>query len=388
MLFGTPFSAGFGDPNLMLKYSYFDPRRLAQGKLFLIFSPRDTYGDCWFGVYIAGIFVGNFYCAEGEECKISIPPPAFLTTVSFQVIRIGYMADPGYVIQNVTRQMESSESPVVTWRWTWIPQFVEIEGDSSQISNLTLQNVLVKTTTQVVGYKYFRTLAVDLSIDFTAMTVTVTVSNRGVLLAQGTVPYGTTSVPLSTVVPNVDEGIPPVSGSVTIPATPTAFANATAYYRWPSAMNIYRTTTKPGYGIVTAGSWAGGSVTLTVGTGHGFNTSDSVVVSGVSPSGYNGSYTVGPINATQITYARANPGAFVSGGLAYKPPSAPVATVNFEGIDSTVWTEPTALAAGTYYYQIAEVSDTQIVGAPCSPQTEIVNGPPASIADLHFVQEI
>jgi hypothetical protein len=67
---------------------------------------------------------------------------------------------------------------------------------------------------------------------------------------------------------------------------------------------------------VTGASWAGGTATLTIATGHGFTTGETVQVSGVNPAGYNGTYVLTGTAATTISYAVAvNPGAYVSGGL-------------------------------------------------------------------------
>lgn len=67
---------------------------------------------------------------------------------------------------------------------------------------------------------------------------------------------------------------------------------------------------------ITAATWATGVVTFTS-TAHGYVNGDIVVVSGVSPAGYNRHGVVSGVAANTFNLAiAANPGAYVSGGLA------------------------------------------------------------------------
>lgn len=56
-------------------------------------------------------------------------------------------------------------------------------------------------------------------------------------------------------------------------------------------------------------SWAGGTATVTFASAHGFADGDSVIIAGVTPSGYNGTYTItttGPTSTT-FTYTVSDP---------------------------------------------------------------------------------
>lgn len=53
-------------------------------------------------------------------------------------------------------------------------------------------------------------------------------------------------------------------------------------------------------------------------TGHTFVNGDVVSIRGMSPSGYNGDYTIGGCVSNQFTVTKSNPGAFVSGGTVVK----------------------------------------------------------------------
>ncbi len=70
---------------------------------------------------------------------------------------------------------------------------------------------------------------------------------------------------------------------------------------------------------VTAGSWAADIATLTIGP-HDATVDDEIVVAGVTPSGYDGTYRVTGIAATTVSYALTpNPGAWSSGGTVQTP---------------------------------------------------------------------
>ena len=70
---------------------------------------------------------------------------------------------------------------------------------------------------------------------------------------------------------------------------------------------------------VTAGSWAGGTATLTIGT-HSAVVGDTIVIEDVDPAGYNGTYIVTGIAATTVSYALAvDPGAWSSDGTVDTP---------------------------------------------------------------------
>jgi hypothetical protein len=70
---------------------------------------------------------------------------------------------------------------------------------------------------------------------------------------------------------------------------------------------------------VTAGSYAGGLATLTIGA-HSFLAGDAMRVTGVSPSAYDGDVLIYSVTGTTVSYGLlANPGAYTSGGTAYSP---------------------------------------------------------------------
>jgi hypothetical protein len=80
---------------------------------------------------------------------------------------------------------------------------------------------------------------------------------------------------------------------------------------------------------ITAASWSGSTVTITA--NNNFQVGNTVDVQGISPTGYNGQFTIVTASATQFTYALAsNPGsATVTGAIATSVNT--VNSVAFEG---------------------------------------------------------
>jgi len=66
---------------------------------------------------------------------------------------------------------------------------------------------------------------------------------------------------------------------------------------------------------VSAASWSGNVAVITTSAAHGQSTAQQVVISGITPSSYNGTYRISVIDATHFAYSLAsNPGTYVSGG--------------------------------------------------------------------------
>lgn len=88
-----------------------------------------------------------------------------------------------------------------------------------------------------------------------------------------------------------------------------------------------------GANTITAGSWSGGIVSLTTNSAHGISPGGVFTVSGIAPTGYNGTFvaTAGT-TGTNINFALAvTPGAYVSGGtLAAGGGALPCKILKFE----------------------------------------------------------
>jgi len=128
--------------------------------------------------------------------------------------------------------------------------------------------------------------------------------------------------------------------TITVPGT---YAGSGTYYSGdnitvsgfiPTGYNGTYTATAGGSGTVSYAlvanptisvsnaTWSLGTATLTHSGGTAFNSSvgQTITVSGVSPTGYNGSYVVTAASSGSISYAKTpNPGAYVSGGYIVQP---------------------------------------------------------------------
>ena len=102
-----------------------------------------------------------------------------------------------------------------------------------------------------------------------------------------------------------------------------------------------QTTTASTSIAVTAGSWSSGVATLAFSSSFPFQPGSTVVISGVTPSGYNGTYELISSGSGVLTYATAsNPGAYVSGGTITSSLGIPVSFSTTAG-SSTVLIDDT-----------------------------------------------
>lgn len=99
---------------------------------------------------------------------------------------------------------------------------------------------------------------------------------------------------------------------------------------------------------VTGASWSAGVATLTFSTSFPFQPGATVVVSGVSPSGYNGTYVLTSGGSGSVSYAKASdPGSYVSGGTIVSAQGTPVSFSTTAG-NSTVLVDDTGSALDAF----------------------------------------
>jgi hypothetical protein len=120
---------------------------------------------------------------------------------------------------------------------------------------------------------------------------------------------------------------PDVTASGTLDATCSGSLNACDgvghySYQIPAQICYNNTQVDPAYQqtfTVSAASWSSGTATLTIGT-NSLATPQTITVSGISPSGYNGIYQITSSNSTSVSYALpTNPGIYSSGGTVTWP---------------------------------------------------------------------
>ncbi len=123
----------------------------------------------------------------------------------------------------------------------------------------------------------------------------------------GTIGHGITNIdPFNTRLTIAGNSNPNCNGQWYVTAAPTNLTLNVVYAAFTFAAKVPYP--------VTAGSWSGGTATLTIG-GNSLAVSGTITVSGVNPSAYNGTYTVTAQSSTTVSYAIAsNPGTWVSGG--------------------------------------------------------------------------
>lgn len=103
------------------------------------------------------------------------------------------------------------------------------------------------------------------------------------------------------------------------PFTVASATSTTALTVTSATSNDGLLTLNPGASTIATGtSWASNVITFTTSAAHNYSQYEYVVVAGVTPSGYNGTYqiTTVPSSTTFTVTQNSNPGAWVSGGTA------------------------------------------------------------------------
>lgn len=120
---------------------------------------------------------------------------------------------------------------------------------------------------------------------------------------------------------------------------------------------------------VNSASWSGDIVTVATAAAHNLRSDQYVTISGILPAGYNGMYRITVIDATRFSFRRANPGAYVSGGLvALAGITGTIMAGTTTNIASTSWstsgtvTVTTAAAHGLSIGQTVYINDVTPAG--------------------------
>ena len=138
----------------------------------------------------------------------------------------------------------------------------------------------------------------------------------------------------------------------------------------------------------------GSSVTVTVRRGQssvasGVGTVGNVItLSALNGSQISGSVTIAntAVTTTNATLLIRWPAAMKIRRDSVNPPVNVAATIPFDGLDSANWTEFADLAAGTWYYNLTEVSETGVDGTQSSPAfSEVITAPPTPASNLTYI---
>ena len=117
-------------------------------------------------------------------------------------------------------------------------------------------------------------------------------------------------------------------------------------------------------------STAGTTVTVTTTVAHNLNTGDSIVISGVSPSGYNGTFTISVISKTIFSYFSSatltNP--TLSSALVTRATTSPISAISASGATSSA-ISTVGTNAGNGINQIALDSSGNIFSTDASSNT-------------------
>lgn len=131
----------------------------------------------------------------------------------------------------------------------------------------------------------------------------------------------------------------------------TIASGTTQYISNASALSNYL---EAPYDVASA-SWSTGVASVVTTNPHGIPVGDTttIVVAGVSPAGYNGTYTATAFNSTTLQYSISSPGSYVSGGTVEVGPQ-----VFLKAADDTWWAQGNGFT-GYYIYETgtADIGD-------------------------------
>lgn len=248
MLYGTPWGAGWGEPENHLLYA--TTRRIErragtradQTALAYAAKPAPNLGG-GYGYYVNTGFVRNVLLAEGEEYVADLPVPWGAGTVSVLALHLGQLADPSFKCEQAARAYEAAMlgAKRVTLAFDFKPAVAEpLENDGGFTSGWALTGAQWGVNTKpVANFQTRGELALDISVS--GGNVTLTLKLDGVEVAAGTAAILGAPFPVSLTQRN-GSGL---SASVTVSNTVATTLGANLVIRWPKEMIVKRGTANP-----------------------------------------------------------------------------------------------------------------------------------------------
>lgn len=230
MIYGSPWSCGWGDPNNMVAYW-----RAEQSGPYIHFwfTPRSGFGDAYYGIYRDAKFIKAVYVPGEQTRYVAIPCDSGVTGQSVFALFMGGAADLTLALSNIARVMESDNSPQATIDWTWPSEIMGGWGEGGNTSNWSLAGITYASIIADPGHRtrgYY-----NLEITVTGSAVSIEIDGGGDVLWSGSGTVGGT-VTLSGV----------GAGSVATTAY-LETCSARLYVRWPASMLVKRS---PSYSTV------------------------------------------------------------------------------------------------------------------------------------------
>jgi len=239
MRLGSPFAAGFGNPeNAVARFSA-DPSPDG-ASVRLNFTPRSGYGDAWFGIYRDGALAKNVFAGEATETSVRVECPWGSAQVSVLALRLGHLGDPGYEINRVARSFDKSSCRRATLAFDFAPSVLEALDDGGFTSAWALNGLALGCNCAHVN-AHTQWGELDLELAVSGGQVTVALALRGVPQAQGTATIAGApfSVSLS------ERNASGLSGTLTVSNSVSSVSGARLRVRWPREMKILRGASDP-----------------------------------------------------------------------------------------------------------------------------------------------
>jgi hypothetical protein len=239
MKFGSPWSAGWGNPESCL--TRLDAERIG-GRIKLTVQARSDIPAAWYEVSRNSKHIDYVYLTPGELRTMNVPCEAGFSRQAIAVLRCGPVA---VSMQRAARWYDGQTSRRATHWWTWNPEIAgsyDANGETA-LTGWTLTGLHYNLTQRVTGKATRGTLRVEMTVDGTAVDLEVYKGTTLLASGSGTVDGSVTLAGT-------------LSGSVTV-AADAATSTETLEIRWPASMRVKRGLTDPPSSVVATVAFDG-----------------------------------------------------------------------------------------------------------------------------------
>ncbi|MBE7465485.1 MAG: hypothetical protein HS116_18565 [Planctomycetes bacterium] len=253
MKFGSPFAAGFGNPEHHVLYAIYEVAPDGQAVHCRI-RPRDGYGDSFWHLYSNARLAARFYAAEGQESLIDLPLRWGETRANILPLRMGHFNDPAYADEKVARLFEPIENNRVTLQFDFVPVVIQpdAEDDEGWTSGWQLEGLVQGVNClPVSGHSTWGELELEIEMD--GADATVNLKRYETIVATGTGTDGGGPF-VVTLAPANESGL---SGQVTLATGVGDLDGVPLRVRWPKYMRIKRGIADPPTLIVEGVAFGG-----------------------------------------------------------------------------------------------------------------------------------
>lgn len=242
MQYGSPYAAGYGNPENHFLYAIPDSAEMAlrgyESCPIKWKFPDTELGPAYVHIYRNTKKIASIYTPANTEKTFNVPAPFGSQSMSIQILRAGMLNDPSYECERVPRTYEAIENKRISLQWTFTPKIIEPEeSEGAYTSNWILTGLIQGQNTGLIQGKPAQgRLTFEITID--AGSATVNLYSNTSLVASGTAVIA--GAPFS--VSLIEQNSSGINGSVTVSDTVIAMTGGVLDIRWPKEIKIKRDT--------------------------------------------------------------------------------------------------------------------------------------------------